>query len=148
MAYRLFVVSTSMSMTKVTKNNTCRFVHDHFAADFDYDGLHVFDTSLSITFQPQFNYTGRDVVHQSWRFELQSPNSCQLLVYPGLPPPYFQMSPPLCYPHTDGSVGRFDWTLQPQYLNTNQLHFPFIVSPQAASNISPPLPEFMYLTLV
>ena len=130
------------------KHDTRRFIHQPFPADFQYDGLRAFDTSFSFTLTTPFNYTGRDVLHRSRRFELWSPNSSRLPVYPGLTPANFNMIPPLQYPRVDGSGGRFDWTLNPQYFVTNRLHLPFIMTPEHASRTPTYLPEFAYLTSV
>jgi hypothetical protein len=127
------------------KRDTRVFIYSPFPADFDYDGLRAFDTSFSFTLSNKFNYTGRDVQHRGRRFELWSPNSSRLPVYPGLSPADFNMTPPLRYPRTDGSGGRFDWTLHPQYFDANRLHLPFIMTPESAVS-SQHLPEFTYLT--
>jgi hypothetical protein len=132
----------------IIKHDTRRFLQSPFPADFGYDGLRAFDTSFSVCLTTPFKYTGRDVLYRSRRFELWSPNSSQLPVYPGLPPANFNMVPPLQYPRVDGSGGRFDWTLNPQHFDTSRLHLPFIMTPEHASIASPYLAEFTYLTSV
>jgi hypothetical protein len=88
---------------------------------------------------------GRDVVDQSKRFELWSPNSQKTPVYPGTKPVGFSLVPPLPHPRTDGSGGRFDWALIPQHIDVNLLHHAFIIDPARLTIRSP---EFVYLTSV
>ena len=132
-------VLLSATYTMIINHDTRRFLQSRrpFPADFGYDGLRAFDTSFSVCLTTPFKYTGRDVLYRSRRFELWSPNSSQLPVYPGLPPANFNMVPPLQYPRVDGSGGRFDWTLNPQHFDTNRLHLPFITTPEHASVTSP-----------
>ena len=63
-------------------------------------------------------------------------------MYPGTLPPCFSMTPPLACQRVDRSGGRYDWTLVPQHLNTNRLHYPFILRPDKGAD----LPEFQILT--
>ena len=126
--------------------DTRRFTTPHVHANFDFDGSRGFDTSLNFLLPEISQYTGRDVRYGARRFELWSPNSFKLPVYPGTRPPGFSLVPPLAYRRTDGSGGRFDWTLIPQYLDTNLLHHPFIIDPQLVQ--CPVPPEFTYLTHV
>jgi hypothetical protein len=122
-----------------------RFTRPHVRADFDFDGVRGFDTSLHIHIPAPIKYVGRDVVHQSRHFELWSPNSEKTPVYPGTKPVGLSLVPPLDHHRTDGSGGRFDWTLIPQHIDTNHLHHPFILDPARLKTRSP---EYVYLTSV
>jgi hypothetical protein len=126
--------------------DTRYFTTPHVHADFDIDGVRAFDTSLDLTITVSLKYvTSRDVQSGTRRFELWSPNSSKSPVYPGTKPATFSLLPPLPHRRTDGSGGRYDWTLIPQHLDANYLHHPFILDPAHASAN---LPEFAYLTSV
>jgi len=116
----------------------------HYHSAFQYDGFRTFNTTLSFTIPGKFEYVGCDVEWEGCRFEVWSPNANHIPVYPGTPPSSFSMVPPLSHPRTDGSGGRFDWTLVPQHLDTKKWHHPFIISPKYGGG----LVEFEYLTSV
>jgi len=141
---RPFHKSTRTLYNKMSTDMRC-FTRPHVHANFDFDGIHGFDTSLSITIRSTFTNTGQDVQCGTRRFKLWSPNSSKFLVYPGTRPAAFSITPPLQRRRTDGSGGRYDWMLIPQHLDMNYLHHPFIHNP---SYTSPNDPEFAYLTLV
>jgi len=126
-------------------SDTRLFTHPRVHADFDFDGIRGFDTSLRVRIPGPFSYYGRDVCHQQRRFELWSPNSSKTPVYPGTRPAGFSLVPPLTHRRTDGSGGRFDWTLIPQHLDRKVLHHPFILDPERVNHTQP---EFTYLTAV
>jgi hypothetical protein len=128
-------------------SDTRIYRNPHYHSNYDYDGFRTFDVTLpeSFVIQSTFEYTGHDVEQsKSRRFELWSPNSDCIPVYPGTPSASFSMVPPLSHPRTDGSGGRFDWTLVPQHLNSSKLHHPFIEKPQYGRGLA----EFEYLTSV
>lgn len=120
------------------------YTSPHYHVDFDYNGLCGFDTRLSFTINQKFGYLDRDVELKdplggvSRRFELWSPNACSIPIYPGTHPPGFSMNPPLACLRPDGSGGRYDWKVLPQYLDTNWLHHPFIRRPDVGGD----RPEF------
>src|SRR5262245_19693662 len=118
----------------------------HYHSSFQYhDGFRSFDTTLPVSFKicSKFEYVGHDVDHSlGRRFELWSPNSDHIPVYPGTRPSSFSMVPPLSHPRVDGSGGRFDWTLVPQHLDSSTLHHPFIMKPEFGKKHV----EFQYLT--
>jgi hypothetical protein len=127
--------------------DTRHFTTPHVHSNFNFDGCRRFDTSLNLHLPAIFSqYTGRDVHYGAQPFELWSPNSLKLPVYSGTIPPGFSLMPPLTHCRTDGSGRRFDWTLIPQYLDTNRLHYPFILDPKLIQFPVPP--EFTYLTHV
>ena len=128
-----------------SKFDSRRFIYPRVHANFDFDGIRGFDTSSHLRIPGPFKYTGRDVVHQSRRFELWSPNSQKMPVYPGTKPVSFSLVPPLTHPRTDGSGGRFDWTLIPQHIDVNLLHHAFIIDPARLKTQSA---EYVYLTSV
>jgi hypothetical protein len=123
----------------------------HHHADFDYDGPRRFDTGLPVTIS-NFNYIGRDVEyadplvpdsdHVPRRFELWSPNATKIPVYPGKPPAGFSMTPPLAHPRSDGSGGRYDWTVVPQHFDRRHPHHPFIRKPSESVIEFQPLTQF------
>jgi hypothetical protein len=129
-----------------SSSDTRVFGIPRYHSGFDYDGLRTFDTTLPDSFlvNSEFEYAGHDVEHLGHRFELWSPNANRIPVYPGTPPAWFSMKPPLSHPRTDGSGGRFDWTLVPQHLDPSKFHHPFIKRPEYGSG----LVEFEYLTSV
>ena len=121
------------------------FTSPHTHANFDFDGIRGFDTSFHLRIPGPFKYTGRDVVHNFKRFEMWSPNSRKTPVYPGTKPVGFSLVPPLPHPRSDGSGGRFDWTLIPQHIDINTLYHAFILDP---ARLKVQSPEFVYLTSV
>jgi hypothetical protein len=139
--------ANELLQNRVMVGDTRVFTHPHVHANFDFDGVRGFDTSLRVRIPSPFPYSGRDVCHQRRRFELWSPNSWKTPVYPGTRPAGFSLVPPLTHRRTDGSGGRYDWTLIPQHLDRKVPHHPFILDPERAS-ANHALPEFAYLTSV
>jgi hypothetical protein len=139
------MVAHNQNQLNSVGTDTRHFLRPHVHANFDFAGVRSLDTSLHARIPTPFRYTGRDVLYRSRRFELWSPNSTKTPIYPGMKPIGLSLTPPLIHRRTDGSGGRFDWTLIPQYLDRSVLHHPFILDPERADGSSA---EFIYLTTV
>jgi hypothetical protein len=60
-------------------------------------------------------------------------------------PTDFSLVPPLTHCRSDGSGGRFDWTIISQHLDASVLHHAFILDPAYVENDNP---EYVYLTSI
>ncbi|TFK69148.1 hypothetical protein BDN72DRAFT_897537 [Pluteus cervinus] len=127
--------------------DTRQFTTPRYRCDYDYDGPRVFHLGLGFVLRlnPAPNFHCHDVVDPhdgDKRYELWSPNA-ELAVFPGVRPENFSLDLPHLSPRFDGSGGRWDFTLNPQYLETGKLHHAFI---RRTTSYSLDPPEFWPLT--
>ncbi|TFK61744.1 hypothetical protein BDN72DRAFT_863365 [Pluteus cervinus] len=111
--------------------DTRRFTTPRHRCDYDYDGPRVFRLGIGFILKLRFapNFHCHDVVDprdSAKRYELWSPNAELAGVFPGDRPENFSLDLPLSNPRFDGSGGRWDFTLNPQYLELGNLHHAFI----------------------
>ncbi|TFK69146.1 hypothetical protein BDN72DRAFT_897535 [Pluteus cervinus] len=129
--------------------DTRRFTTPRHRCDYDYDGPRVFRLGLGFILRLccGTNFHCHDVVDPhdgDKRYELWSPNA-ELALFPGVRPENFSLDLPLLNPRFDGSGGRWDFTLNPQYLEYGKLHHAFIRRTTSYSLSTDP-PEFWPLT--
>ncbi|TFK61537.1 hypothetical protein BDN72DRAFT_904018 [Pluteus cervinus] len=129
--------------------DTRQFTTPRYRCDYDYDGPRVFHLGLGFVLRlnPAPNFHCHDVVDPhdgDKRYELWSPNA-ELAIFPGVRPENFSLDLPHLNPRFDGSGGRWDFTLNPQYLECGKLHHAFIRRTTSYSLSTDP-PEFWSLT--
>ncbi|KAF8220229.1 hypothetical protein L208DRAFT_1335083, partial [Tricholoma matsutake] len=85
------------------------------------------------------------VRHRVW--ELWSPNSAQVMFYPGVPPADFQLVCPSdeMQQRYDGHLGRYDYTVSPQLLSAQHPWCIFILRQELGFKQQSEYPEFALL---
>jgi hypothetical protein len=92
----------------------------------------IVDTLLTFQLGVAFDCHSGDVVIDSKRYKVWSPNSTWTPFYPGVFPKSFIPRFPLQHPMYDGSAGWDDWTTHPQTFLLKYLQHPFITLPNVS----------------
>ncbi|TFK59353.1 hypothetical protein BDN72DRAFT_905929 [Pluteus cervinus] len=128
-------VPLALTVTRPPTNSSSRmdtrsYTTPRVSCYFDYDGPRTFVLGLSGWPDPLMvtNFHCHDVVDPatSLRYELWSPNASLSVVFPGVAPKSFSLDRLPSPPRFDGSGGRWDWSLNPQYLQSRTIHRAFI----------------------
>lgn len=129
-------------------NDTRTFARPRQPSARGYSKLPCIDDSLGFVLPPFRRYAGRIVQIESQIWELWSPNLHKERPFlPGLKKPSLQLNilPSEPEPRCDGHLGRFDFTVSPQYFDPERPWRAFIRRASSVPPNSEDYPEFAFI---